>query len=617
MAWVCGIAGVIHRTRAAVPDELAKQLALLTHRGPDAEGIVVQGRRAVGQTRLAIIDLVTGDPPVTTPDGSIGVAFNGEIYTYAALRDELARRGHDLRTAGDTEVIAHLAEDHEPVDLARRLTGMFAIAISDDRRDRLVLIRDRLGKKPLFWTRTSDSIVFASEIKALLAHPDVHGTLDDDAIAAYLGFGYVPSPRTIYAGIQSVPPAHVMTVSADLDVSFTRYWAPPLPGVDGTEPLDLDLASAAAAVRSSLEVAVRRRLVADVGVGAFLSGGVDSTAIAALVAREAGSVRTFTIGFDDGSFDERPFARLAATAIGSDHHEFVVRPNAAELLETLVWHHDQPFGDSSALPTYLLSQVTREHVTVALTGDGGDELFCGYERLVAALVLGKAGTPGRAALRVGGALPSALPPKLARFARSGGAGLPHALRQWVAYAPDDVVEALVGPHDDWARRDYQQRWDATAGARTLDRILRLNLDTYLVDDLLPKADRMSMAHGLEVRSPFLDHELVELALRLPPRVKVRGRSLKHVLKRAVADVVPAEILERPKKGFGVPLGRWFREDLAPLVDARLLAPDARVREHVAGDVVARLVAEHRTGAHDRSSVLWSLLTLELFLRQHA
>jgi asparagine synthase (glutamine-hydrolysing) len=615
---MCGISGCVggRQPLSAVADE---QLRRLKHRGPDAEGRFELPGAVIAQNRLSIIDLVTGDPPVTSEDGSIGAVLNGEIYNFRALRAQLLSGGHALSTQGDTEVIAHLAEELDPVALARRLDGMFAFAVYDARRERLVLGRDRLGKKPLYYWHGSDgTFVFASEIKGVLAHPAVSRELDPRAIPAYLTFGYVPTPHTFFAGVRSVPPGHVLVLERGGAPGLHEYWSAPIPGRGDERHLGLRGADAARAVRAALERAVERRLVSDVPLGAFLSGGIDSSAIVALMARATGRpVDTFTIGFEDrDGFDERPFARRVADLYATAHHEEVVHPDAVELVDTLVHHHDQPFGDSSAIPTYLLSQVTRREVTVALSGDGGDELFAGYERFAAALALRRldalpAGAQDvvRRALRSRGG-------RLARFASGAGAGLPDAYRSWLSFADEPLRGALLhGDADGWALDDYRRVWDGSAGARPLDRLLNLNLRTYLVDDLLVKVDRTSMAHGLEVRSPFLDTELVELALRLAPSTKVRGLSLKRVLRSAVADLLPAEILHRRKRGFGVPLDRWFREDLAGYATATLGARDARVRRHLDGRPLDGLLAAHAGGRANHGQTLWMLLTLELFLRR--
>jgi len=623
---MCGICGLVGLRPGDVRGVVEEQLRRLDHRGPDARGCFYAPRGVIGQNRLAIIDLITGDPPIANEDESVAAVLNGEIYNFRELRDGLRRAGHEFTSQGDTEILTHLAEDASPVDLARRLDGMFAFAIWDDRRGRLVLGRDRLGKKPLFYWASDGRLVFGSEIKAVLADAVVPRRLDERAIPAYLTFGYVPTPRTFFDGVNSLPPGHVLTFVPGGEPLIERYWEPPVSGTDGVTRLSRSLEVATREVRSRLEAAVRRRLISDVPLGAFLSGGVDSTAVVGIMSSELDQpVQTFTIGFDDkDGYDERPFARLAARQHATDHHEFVVRPDAVDLVEKLVWHHDQPFGDSSAIPTFLLSEVTRGHVTVALSGDGGDELFAGYERFAAALaarryaalprplhtairsgltVLPRQGLRGRAA-------------SLQRFARAAELGLPHAFRSWISYIGESDRDALLDGHrDDWGFEDYQSIWDASHGAHPLDRLLDLNLRTYLLDDLLVKADRMSMAHALEVRSPFLDIELLELTTRLHPRLKARGLSLKRVLRAAVSDLLPAEIMRRPKKGFGVPLDRWFRQDLRGYLAATLGARDARVKEHLVPEALNRLLAEHDSGLRNHGHAIWTLLTLEVFLRR--
>jgi asparagine synthase (glutamine-hydrolysing) len=623
---MCGISGVVAPEPSDLRGVAAAQLAVLEHRGPDAQGSFAGQTAVIAQNRLAIIDLVTGDPPMTNEDGTVAVALNGEIYNFADLRAELAGRGHQFRSRGDTEVIAHLAEELPPVELARRLDGMFAFAVWDERRRRLVLGRDRVGKKPLFYWCRGGRLVFGSEIKALFADPSVPRRLSADAIPAYLTFGYVPTPRTFFDGVHSLPPGHVLTFEPGGEPHVERYWQPPIAGTDGTARVDLSLREGAAAVRSQLEDAVRRRLIADVPLGAFLSGGIDSSAVVGIMASQLDRpVQTFTIGFEDQEgFDERPYARLVAQRHGTDHHEFVVAPNAVDLVERLVWHHDQPFGDSSAVPTFLLSELTRGHVTVALSGDGGDEGFAGYERFAAGLAARRfAALPAPVRAAVSGGV-SLLPPRalrgrgasLQRFIRVAATGLPDAYRSWISFVQDHEREAMLdGRADDWALEDYRAIWESSAGAAPLDRLLDLNLRTYLPDDLLVKTDRMSMAHGLEVRCPFLDTELLSFAARLPPRLKARGVTLKRVLKAAVDDLLPPEIIQRPKRGFGVPLDRWFREDLQGYVAGTLGAPNARVKEHLVPEVVDGVLAEHAAGTRNHGHALWTLLTLEVFLRR--
>ena len=623
---MCGISGWAGTDPGTALDISDAQLEALAHRGPDAHGAFGARSATIAQNRLAIIDLETGDPPIANEDESVAVALNGEVYNFRELRAELTRSGHRFSSKGDTEVIAHLAEELEPVELARRLHGMFAFAIWDERRGRLVLGRDRVGKKPLFYWSGEDRLVFASEIKGLLADPGVPRRLDERAIPAYLTFGYVPTPRTFFEGIRSLPPGCVLTYTPGEEPTLERYWDPPLVESNGDRHLDVSMSEAATGVRARLEKAVERRLISDVPLGAFLSGGIDSSAIVGVMASQRDDpVHTFTIGFDDREgFDERPYAAAIARRHRTDHHEYVVHPRAVDLIERLVWHHDQPFGDSSAIPTFLLSEVTRGEVTVALSGDGGDEVFAGYERFAAGVAAERfARMPAflRAAIRgAAGLVPEGLgrAGSVKRFARVADQGLPDAFRRWISYVGEDEKAALVGGTGDrWAIDGYRDIWATSAGAPTLNRLLDLNLRTYLLDDLLVKTDRMSMAHGLEVRCPFLDHELIEYAAQLPPGFKARGMRLKRVLKAAVDDLIPAELLDRPKRGFGVPLDRWFRDDLRTYVAETLGAPDARVKEHLVGSAVDSLIAEHDARARNHGHALWTLLTLEVFLRRES
>jgi len=621
---MCGIAGSIDPRSDDGRSTVEGQLRTLDHRGPDSWGVHIGNGTAIGQTRLAVIDLVTGDPPIANEDGSIGVVLNGEIYNYQELRHDLRSSGHRLATDGDTEVLAHLGEDLDAVALARRLHGMFAFAIWDDRRRRLVLGRDRLGKKPLYYWYENGRFVFGSEIKAVLADPEVPRRLDAGAIPAYLTFGYVPSPRTFFEGVYSVPPGHVLVLE-DGRLRLEPYWEPQVPSPGGVTALDLDIQEASRQVRAHLTAAVERRLVADVPVGAFLSGGIDSSAVVAIMAElTTKPVRTFTIGFEDtDGFDERSYASRIAERFDTEHVEFVVKPDAVDLIDRLVWHHDQPFGDSSAVPTFLLSELTRRHVTVSLCGDGGDELFAGYERFTAALALDRYGRAMRAARAPVTTLVSALPfhrltgraASLRRFLERAQLDLPDAYLAWVSFVPAEWRERLIGDADNWGLESVRRLWAASEGSDLLDRLLDLNLRTYLVDDLLPKVDRMGMAHGLEVRSPFLDHELVEFALRLPRAMRVRGLSRKVALKGAVNDLLPPDMLRRRKRGFGIPVDRWFRSDLRAYVQATLGGPDARVRGHVAPDALDAMLGEHQAGVANHGASLWTLLTLEVFLRR--
>jgi asparagine synthase (glutamine-hydrolysing) len=619
---MCGIAGAIGGRGGA--QHVEAQLDLLEHRGPDSRGVFVSGAGAIGQTRLAVIDLETGDPPVTNEDRSVGVALNGEVYNFAALRQQLAQRGHCLRTRGDTEVIAHLAEELSPFELAASLQGMFAFAVWDGRR--LVLGRDRLGKKPLYYWTRAGTLVFASEIKAVLAHPLVPREPEAGALDAYLTFGYVPSPRSFFAGVCSLPPGHVGVFEpGDGELRLIRYWDLPPPPARPAWGRPVRLAGAARTLRQLVSKAVERRMVADVPMGAFLSGGVDSSAVVATMAElSPRPVATFTIGFEDhDGYDERPFARAVARRFRTDHTEFVVRPDAAGLLEELVEHHDQPFGDSSALPTYLLAKLTRGAVTVALCGDGGDEVFAGYDRFAGALALARLrslpsfafGALGVAARCLPGSVLGARRVRLQRFLRRKDLSPHRALLSWVSYVPEEWRQRLLVDASFWGYEDYDRLWEQTAGRDLLGRLQALTIRSYLLDDLLVKVDRMTMAHGLEVRSPLLDPEVVAFGLGLPARAKVRGLAVKRVLKAAMADTLPAEVLRRRKHGFGLPLDRWFRSELRPWVEGTLGAPSARVRGHLDPTALDALLAEHGSGRADHGHAIFTLMSLEAFLRK--
>lgn len=624
---MCGIAGFVQQspTGAQEQDLALRQLGLLEHRGPDAAGVVSVGRAVLGQQRLAVIDLVTGDPPITNEDESVAVAFNGEIYNFRGVRAWLSRLGHQFTTSGDTEVIVHLAEEVSPLQLAHDLEGMFAFAVYDNRQRRLILARDRLGKKPLYWWYGQDTLVFASEIKALLVHPAVPRALNEDALAPYLTLGYAPTPSTFFAGINSLPPGHVLTWSEGEHPRIEEYWRPPLPARSAAAIRPPTLKEAVRDTRQLVHDAVQRRLISDVPLGAFLSGGVDSSVIVAVMTNlGVDRVRTFTVGFEESGFDERPYAREIARRFGTDHTEFVVNPDKVELIERLLWHHDQPFGDSSAIPTYLLSECTRKHVTVALSGDGGDEVFAGYERFAAGTIFAKYLTLPRAFRHGVSELSDRLPPasrrsrvdSLRRLLSSGDQELLRTYANWVAYLPEPIRCSMVGREREYSQslQSYERVWQDSEGHGVLARLLDLNARTYLLDDLLVKMDRMSMAHGLEVRSPFLDTRLVNYAFRLPASLKVRGPRLKYLLKEAFAHELPDSILKRRKQGFGIPLDLWFRTDLRSYVHG-MLGPGSRVRHRLNPDAVDDLLSVHDSGRRNYGHGIWALLTLEMFLRR--
>jgi asparagine synthase (glutamine-hydrolysing) len=601
------------------PEALLAMRAALEHRGPDGCGLFAAANHPVGLAfrRLAIIDLSrAADQPMSSEDGSIHIVFNGEIYNFRELRAELTSRGHHFRTQSDTEAIVCLYQD-EGVEAFRRLDGMFAIAIWDGRTRQLVLARDRAGKKPLFMYRDGRRLAFASEIKAFFAHPDIPIEIDPDSIPAYFALGHVPSPRTFYRGIEQVPPATVVVVDERGGITASQYWTLP------TATRQVEHEEARAEVKRLLTRAVEKRLVSDVPLGAYLSGGLDSTIVVGIMAGLTGErVKTFSIGFEgDDAYDETPYARLASERFGTDHTEFHVSPAAIDLVDPLIWHHDGPFGDSSAVPTYLVAQLTRRHVTVALTGDGGDELFAGYLRFQAATMAER--VPWIVARALRGTIGSMRGPandrhwlaRARRFARFADLPLAERLDSWSSPFVQKV-DALLAPDFRASLSDGRDRRPVAParGMTPLARALRHNFETYLVDDLLVKADRCSMASALEVRSPFLDRDLIEYVTMLPDRFKLsRGRT-KVILREAFGDLVPPAIMARKKMGFGVPLGRWFAGELRSYVASVLLPKDARYRAYLSGAYVEDVVRGHTAGGENRGHELWNLLCFERWLQ---
>ena len=620
---MCGIAGYVG---AAPPELLPAMVKSLAHRGPDDSGIHVDGEAGLGMTRLAIIDLVTGRQPMATGDGRAWLVFNGEIYNYRALRAELSARGHVFHTQSDSEVLLRAWEVYGEA-CATRLSGMFAFAVWDARRHVLVLGRDRLGKKPLYYWQDDGLFLFASEIKALLCHPAVPRALDPEAFHHYLAFGYAPAHRSMLAGVGKLRAAHVAVVEGGRLVA-RRYWSLPPAGPVG--PVTFD--EAAARVRVAVRDAVRARLESDVPLGVFLSGGIDSAAVVASM-REltSGPIATFTVGFGgEASFDERPLARQVAQRFETKHHEEVLVPDVAAMLPAVVDALDEPFADSSAIPTFAVSMATARHVKVALSGIGGDEAFAGYPRYLGVRFAERyARLPGP--LR-------ALAGRLARLVpeSEGSQNWGGRLRRFVGGEERDIAARYIGwtrffgeatlaelatsaLRSGW-REDVEaaarEAFEAHGHADAVDGAFRADLTSYLPDDLLVMADRMSMAHALELRAPFCDHALLETSLALPPALKLRGGRLKALLKAAFADVLPPALLAQPKRGFMIPLGRWLRRDLRDVMEDLLAPAQVRARGLFEPAVVARLMAEHLSGTRAHGDRLWTLMMTELWMRRY-
>jgi asparagine synthase (glutamine-hydrolysing) len=611
---MCGICGIASTRGTVDPGRLAAMSATLVQRGPDSDGSYVEGPVGLAARRLAIIDLATGDQPIANEDGRITVVQNGEIYNYRELRNDLERAGHRFSTSGDTEVLVHLYEEHGE-RFADRLRGMFAVALWDSERGRLVLARDRYGIKPLYYRAADGELAFASELRTL-----PRGEIDLDALDAFLAFNSVPGPLAIFREIRKLQPGHVL-VWEDGRIEVTRYARPaPVAADDVRHDEEAELVEE---LRARLRDSVRAHLVSDVPVGVLLSGGIDSSVLAALAAEEVSEpLRTFSIGFEERSFDELGDARLVAERYGTDHHELVLRPDAALLLPALADAFDEPFADSSALPTYLVSQLAAGDVKVALSGEGGDELFGGYYTYAADLLAERAGWTAPLLRPFVERLPSSsgkasFDYKAKRFVRA--AHLPPLERHhgWKEIFSRDARAELTGRRSAFDPVDLlRARFDETGGAELLARLQDVDLGTYLVDDLLVKTDRASMAHSLEARVPFLDPVITNFALSLPSRHKVRGLRKKVLLRKAAAPLVPRELLQRRKRGFSIPAAAWLRGELEPFARETLSADTLRRQGFFRADAVTRLIDAHVAGREDLSRQLWGLLAFTLWHERH-
>lgn len=622
---MCGIAGQLRSNEPVEPQVLQRMCTAMRHRGPDSEGIFCDGRAGLGIRRLRVIDLKTGDQPVASEDGSVTTVLNGEIYNFRELRHELRERGHTFTSAGDTEVIVHLYEEMGP-DFVRRLHGMFAIAVWDAKRRRLVLARDRAGKKPLYYSEDNDCLTFASELNALTASGAIEPQVDYEAIAGFLAYRWVPGPRSAFAGVRKLPPAS-MLVRDEGGSRVESYWR-----LDYNRPCPFSSEREMdAAIRDGIRAATRRRLVSDVPLGAFLSGGVDSSAVVAAMAEASPRpVRTFSIGFADEQVNELPKARLVAERFGAEHHEFVVEPDTAEMLPRIVRHYGEPFADPAAIATFCLSEMARRHVTVALNGDGGDESFGGYTRYVSNAVLGRVDrvpssvrhAVGRAGLLAPEkAVAQAWPNRIRRLARALPLAPAERYAAYLSKLNGLDLERLLTPEfrelTDPGRTlgVIADPWGRSEADSVIDRMLDVDVQTYLPDYLLTKVDIATMAYSLEGRSPLLDHELMELAASLPGSQKVRGRNKKVAFRRALRGWIPDEILDAPKQGFKLPIDRWLREELRESVQDLLLDRVARERGYFRPEYVRRMLDRHSRGEADHSQGIWTLLTLELWNRE--
>jgi asparagine synthase (glutamine-hydrolysing) len=609
MCGIVGVAGLEH------PRLIRRMADAVAHRGPDGEGYFVGDGISLGMRRLSIIDLAGSHQPIWSEDRRVLTVFNGEIYNYRTLRPFLEKHGHSFRTAGDTETVVHLYEEYGDAGV-HLLRGMFAYALWDSSRRRLVLARDRLGIKPLYYAQCGPRLVFASEIRALLAVPEVSREIDPHALQLFLTLSYVPGPATMLRGVRKLPPGHLL-VWQDGQVSVRRYWDVVLE--DGERRMSED--SAAEEFRALFEESIALHRISDVPLGVLLSGGVDSAAVTGMLARVSGRVKTFTVGFDTGVMEgELNEARAVARHFGTDHHEIVMEPSLADALPGIVAMQDEPLADPAAIPTFFICRLAARFVKVVLTGEGGDELLGGYPRY-GWLRLGERLRRWPGGTAVAAALLRALPRdvRTRRIARRlsalvGEASLLQRHLDWVAVMSDDVQQALAGPTGWSAADDVLGGLLHSGRGNPVHALMYVDFKTWLPDDVLTKTDRMSMAVSVEARVPYLDHRLVEFAAGLPSNVKVTSFGTKALLRRALRQDLPAETLRRRKRAFLVPLRRWLDTDLAEMLTDTLTAPTARSRDLISPAATDRLLRAHRQGRDDHARALWTLLTLELWLR---
>lgn len=621
---MCGICGVVSfwPDGNAGLDILRRMNHTLRHRGPDDEGYYQDHQAALAMRRLSVIDLKTGHQPIANETGTVWVVYNGEIYNFLQVRKELESRGHVFRTQTDTEIIVHAYEEYGD-DCVSHFNGMFAFALWDAQKARLLLARDRLGIKPLFYWTDHSRLVFGSELKAVTAHPSVPRSVDLTALDLFLTLEYIPAPRTIYQGIQKLPPGHILVLSQG-KISIRQYW-------DVTpDTVTLTEAECTEALAEMIQESVRLRMISDVPLGVFLSGGMDSSTIAAYMSRAASApVQTFSIGFEDSSYNELPYARAVAEHIGAQHHEEVLNPDIRDLVERLVGHMDEPFADTSIFPTFLVSEMARRHVTVVLSGDGGDELFAGYDTYLAENLDRRyySKLPAAIRRRLLPKIADWLPPQPAKKGTinkikrmiEGGAidgSLQHA--RWMIFLNPAMKAALYQPdlqavqHTDPTANLFAGYFARASQFDPLAQQQYVDIKTYLADDILAKVDRMSMAVSLEARVPLLDYRIVEFALNLPPRMKLNGARTKIILRNAVKGVVPDIVLNKPKQGFSIPMKHWLGDTLKPMMLDLLSEEGLRKSGYFAPQVVSQWIREHLEGRVNHSHRLWPLMVFALW-----
>ena len=626
---MCGICGKLSFSPPIPVDGelLHRMCEVMRHRGPDDSGIYLKGCVGLGIRRLSIIDLDTGHQPISNEDESVWIVLNGEIYNFVELRRELEAKGHRFRTNTDTEVIVHLYEDFGE-GCVQKLRGMFAFAIWDAREQKLFLARDRIGQKPLYYAIVNGSLIFGSEIKAILQDPEIERRINWEALDDYLTHLFVPSPKTIFQGIHKLPPAHYLTCK-DGRIKIERYWR-----VTYRSDENKGEAFYAQRLAELLQESVKLRLVSDVPLGAFLSGGLDSSLVVAMMSGLSNRpVKTFSIGFKESSYNELRYARLVAEHFGTDHREFEVTCDVVDLLPKLVWHFDEPFADSSAIPTYYVSKMTRQHVTVALSGDAGDEVFAGYRRYQARRMAQYFNLlPKWARRELIGSVVKRLPEPTSYY----GASYVKKVKRFVEYAAtvdenertswaplftakqkDRLYSSQLKGHLSSYRESSQflnQYFDQAYNEDMVAKMMWVDLMTYLPGDILTKVDRMSMAVSLEARAPFLDHKLVEFAAEIPTALKLKGLSTKYILKRSMSELLPKEIIRRSKQGFVVPMASWLKDQLSQCIEDLLLSETSIGRRYFNPRYIEGMVKEHREGRQDYSQHIWALLIFEVWHR---